>query len=135
MPHDSIILSEYDPDWPRLFETERERLQTAIGAWAVAMEHVGSTAIPGINPMPGQTTSGIGRTHQVHMYEQTHEQYINHLALRDYLRSNADARREYEALKRRLAEEHTDIERYADAKSDFVREALARARAAGLEVA
>jgi GrpB-like predicted nucleotidyltransferase (UPF0157 family) len=69
------------------------------------------------------------------MYERTHEQFINHLALRDYLRAHPDARQEYEDLKHRLAAEHSDIEAYADAKSGFIREALERARAEGLEVA
>ena len=39
--------------------------------------------------------------------------------------------REYEALKRQLAERHArDVEAYALAKSDFVLDILARARAA-----
>ena len=86
-------------------------------------------------PEPGQAPNGIGRTHQIHIYERTHAQFINHLALRDYHRANIHARQEYEDLKRRLADEHTDIEAYAVAKSDFIRDVLRRARAAGLEVA
>jgi GrpB-like predicted nucleotidyltransferase (UPF0157 family) len=180
----TIILAEYNPDWPRLFEEEFERLQTAIGEWAVAIEHVGSTSIPDIaakpiidigvalrefgdalycitpltemgyeclgefgiprriyfrkrtdTPLPGQTHDGFGRTHQIHMYARTHEQFINHLALRDYLRANTDARQEYQDLKQRLAAETDDVEAYAEAKSAFIRDVLNRARAAGLEVA
>jgi GrpB-like predicted nucleotidyltransferase (UPF0157 family) len=73
--------------------------------------------------------SGIGRTHQIHMYEQTHEQFINHLLFRDYLRTNSNAAREYEDLKHRLAAEHDDVEAYAEAKTGFVKHILALARA------
>jgi GrpB-like predicted nucleotidyltransferase (UPF0157 family) len=183
-PTSRIFLADYSPDWPRRFEEEHQRLQDAIGEWAVAIEHVGSTSIPGIaakpiidiavalselcdalfcitpltqlgyvclgefgiaeriyfrkdtaTPLPGQTTNGVGRTHQIHMYARTHPQFINHLALRDYLRANPGARQEYEDLKRRLAAELDDIEQYADAKSDLIRDILQRAQRAGLEVA
>lgn len=180
----AILLAEYNPAWPAVFADARARLEASIGQWAMAIEHVGSTAIPGIaakpiidigvalnqlsdalrcitplvktgwecmgefgipdriffrkvtdSPEPGQSPDGVGRTHQIHMYEQTHQQFINHLALRDYLRTNADARQEYEDLKRHLAEEYADIEAYARGKSDIIRDILNRAREAGLEVA
>ncbi len=82
-------------------------------------------------PMRGQSHDGIGRTHQIHMYELTNEQYEKQIVFRDYLRAHADARDAYEALKRRLAERHArDVEAYALAKSEFVLDILARARAA-----
>jgi GrpB-like predicted nucleotidyltransferase (UPF0157 family) len=43
----------YDPGWPRLFEREREQLLAAIGHWLVGpVEHIGSTAIPGLPAKP-----------------------------------------------------------------------------------
>lgn len=43
----------YDSRWPRLFETERELLDAAIGSWAVGgIQHVGSTAVPGLDAKP-----------------------------------------------------------------------------------
>ncbi len=42
----------YDPRWPRLFEVERERVEAVVGAWAHAVEHVGSTAVPGLDAKP-----------------------------------------------------------------------------------
>jgi GrpB-like predicted nucleotidyltransferase (UPF0157 family) len=51
-PADHIVIVEYDPAWPELFAQERERLQEAIGEWAVAIEHVGSTAVPGLAAKP-----------------------------------------------------------------------------------
>jgi len=80
-------------------------------------------------PVRGQSHDGVGRTHQVHMYERANEQYEKQIVFRDYLRSHPDAREAYEALKRQLAERHAgDVEAYALAKSDFVIEVLARAR-------
>jgi GrpB-like predicted nucleotidyltransferase (UPF0157 family) len=82
-------------------------------------------------PVRGQSHDGVGRTHQVHMYERTNEQYEKQIVFRDYLRAHPDARDAYETLKRQLAESHArDIEAYAMAKSDFVLDILDRARAA-----
>jgi GrpB-like predicted nucleotidyltransferase (UPF0157 family) len=80
-------------------------------------------------PSPGQTLNGVARTHQVHMYEQGHWEDVAHILFRDSLRSNPSLAQEYEALKRHLAgRHHSDVEAYADAKSEFVREVLSRAR-------
>ncbi len=43
-----VILVPYDPDWPAQFETERDAILRAIGDRVVAIEHVGSTAVPGL---------------------------------------------------------------------------------------
>lgn len=51
-PQRTIVLAPYDAAWPEQFEAERTRLQEAIGEWAVAIEHVGSTAIQGISAKP-----------------------------------------------------------------------------------
>lgn len=48
----SIVMTEYDPDWPRLFEALRGRLLDALGELAVAVEHVGSTSVPGLAAKP-----------------------------------------------------------------------------------
>jgi GrpB-like predicted nucleotidyltransferase (UPF0157 family) len=94
---DRILIADYNPAWPLLFEDERQRLQPAIGEWAVAIES-------------------------------THEQFAGHIELRDYLRAHPDAAGEYEQLKRLLARENANIDDYAAARSDFVRDVLARAR-------
>jgi GrpB-like predicted nucleotidyltransferase (UPF0157 family) len=64
------------------------------------------------------------------MYEHTHEQFVNHILFRDYLRTHAEEAAQYEALKQRLAAEHDDVEAYADAKSDFVRRIIGLAKSA-----
>lgn len=48
----SIEIRPYDPDWPREFERERERLQGALGARARRIDHHGSTAVPGLAAKP-----------------------------------------------------------------------------------
>ena len=49
-----VYIAPYDQDWPKRFETERQLLADAIGAWLVAgsIEHIGSTAIPGLDAKP-----------------------------------------------------------------------------------
>jgi GrpB-like predicted nucleotidyltransferase (UPF0157 family) len=52
LPQGRVTLVDYSPEWPRLFEEERARLEVAIGAAAVAIEHIGSTAVPGLAAKP-----------------------------------------------------------------------------------
>jgi GrpB-like predicted nucleotidyltransferase (UPF0157 family) len=176
-----ILILDYDPAWPALFEAERARLQAAIGEWAVAIEHVGSTSVPGLaakpiidigvalrsfedalhcitplfelgyqclgeygipgrvffrkltgTPAPGQDSGGIGRTHHVHVYQHDHYEFVQQILFRDYLRAHPETAREYEQLKRQLAREHTDMNEYAMAKTEFVQKIL---REAGVSVA
>lgn len=47
-----IIIEDYDPSWPRSFEAIRERITPAIGKFVTAIEHVGSTSIPGLAAKP-----------------------------------------------------------------------------------
>jgi hypothetical protein len=46
----SIVVSDYDPNWPILFEQESTRIKKAVGSFALAIEHMGSTAVPGLPP-------------------------------------------------------------------------------------
>lgn len=48
----SIVVSDYDPNWPALFEQERTSIKNALGSFALAIEHMGSTAIPGLPSKP-----------------------------------------------------------------------------------
>jgi GrpB-like predicted nucleotidyltransferase (UPF0157 family) len=48
----AIRVVEYDPAWPRMAEEELGRVEEAVGAWAVRLEHVGSTAVPGLAAKP-----------------------------------------------------------------------------------
>ena len=48
----SIVLSPYDPAWATTFETLATDIRTALGSVATAVEHVGSTAVPGLAAKP-----------------------------------------------------------------------------------
>ena len=48
----SIVIYDYDPDWPMQFAQERDRLLKAVGPSLVTIEHVGSTAVPGLAAKP-----------------------------------------------------------------------------------
>ncbi len=47
-----VALAPYDPAWPALFEVERARLLDVLPGAFVAIEHIGSTAIPGLMAKP-----------------------------------------------------------------------------------
>lgn len=49
---DPIIIVDYNPAWPVEFERLRDRAAAAIGGLAVAIEHIGSTAVPGLAAKP-----------------------------------------------------------------------------------
>jgi len=47
-----IQIVDYDPEWPRLFEHEAERVQATLGDRVLLIEHVGSTSVPGLAAKP-----------------------------------------------------------------------------------
>ena len=48
----AIHVVDYDPEWPNLFQQVRERVWPSIRDVAIAIEHVGSTAVPGLAAKP-----------------------------------------------------------------------------------
>lgn len=49
---DEIHLQPYDPRWPARFAAEREFLAACFSTLPLAIEHIGSTAIPGLAAKP-----------------------------------------------------------------------------------
>jgi GrpB-like predicted nucleotidyltransferase (UPF0157 family) len=47
-----IVICDYDPAWPVRFAEERDRLLKAIGHAHITIEHIGSTAVPGMAAKP-----------------------------------------------------------------------------------
>lgn len=47
-----VEIAPYDESWPRLYAAWRERLTRALGATAKRIEHIGSTAVPGLAAKP-----------------------------------------------------------------------------------
>ena len=77
----SITLIEYNPEWPAQFGQVRDALAAALDSVVIAIEHVGSTAVPGLAakpvldidvivesldrlPLVVQRMASIGYTHQ-----------------------------------------------------------------------
>lgn len=48
----SVVVIDYDEDWPRRFEQLRARIWTVLADVALRIEHVGSTAVPGLAAKP-----------------------------------------------------------------------------------
>ena len=46
------LVVPYDPTWPERFEDEAERIREALGSTVIEIEHIGSTAVPGIVAKP-----------------------------------------------------------------------------------
>lgn len=47
-----IALSPYDPEWPLRYAALAREIRAALGAKVVALEHVGSTSVPGLSAKP-----------------------------------------------------------------------------------
>jgi GrpB-like predicted nucleotidyltransferase (UPF0157 family) len=155
-----VEIVQYDPTWPMRFQEEADFLRPALTTWlAGAIEHIGSTAIPGLAAKPVidimagvlalddsrpaiAVATELGycyapyqvefehwfckpspafRTHHLHLIPVGTPQWIRPIAFRDYLRADRNVAVEYEALKRRLAQEHQlDREAYTQAKRPFI---------------
>jgi GrpB-like predicted nucleotidyltransferase (UPF0157 family) len=47
-----ILVVDYDPQWPILFEKEKAAITAALGSRFLRIEHMGSTAVPGLVAKP-----------------------------------------------------------------------------------
>ena len=45
----AIRIVDYRADWPAAFATLRDRISACVGSLALAIEHVGSTSVPGLS--------------------------------------------------------------------------------------
>ena len=149
-----VQLAEPDPSWPAQFERHRERILAALGPRASQLEHIGSTSVPGLAAKPvidvqlvvddldeavrlledaGYELRVREPGHRVvrrpdanvHLYLEGDPEPARVLRLRDHLRRDPVARQRYEDVKRSLAgREWPDMNHYAAAKSDVIRELL-----------
>jgi len=98
----AVQLVPYTTIWAALFQSERTRLQHALGADALDIQHIGSTAVPGLAAKPildlaiavaaedvvaacvprltalGYTYGGYRGSDQGHFFDQGPEQYLTH---------------------------------------------------------
>ena len=128
-----IVIADSDPAWPRRFAVERERIAGALGDRAMRIEHIGSTAVPGLaakpivdilvevarldDAAPLENAGYVLRVREddhrmfrtaaldvhVHVWPSGHPDIAAQLAFRDRLRASPEDRAAYEALKRELA--------------------------------
>jgi GrpB-like predicted nucleotidyltransferase (UPF0157 family) len=47
-----VMIVDYDPQWPIIFEEEKAKILGVIGHKVVAIEHIGSTSVPGLGAKP-----------------------------------------------------------------------------------
>lgn len=47
-----VLITDYDPRWPELYEVEANRIRGALGECALRIEHAGSTSVPGLPAKP-----------------------------------------------------------------------------------
>jgi GrpB-like predicted nucleotidyltransferase (UPF0157 family) len=46
------VLADYDPEWPRLYQREADRIRSLLGDRVLRLEHIGSTSVPGLAAKP-----------------------------------------------------------------------------------
>ncbi|MCW2726044.1 MAG: uncharacterized protein JWN35_2965 [Frankiales bacterium] len=160
----TVVVQDYDQEWPTVYASVRGRVMAALGARAVDVQHIGSTSVPGLAAKPVvdvlltvkdvsdepayvPALEGAGfllrvrepghrmfRTHRkdvhLHVYEPDDQAVTDYLDLRDWLRVDSEDRERYAELKRNLSQRSwSDMNHYADAKSDVIQQVLTRARA------
>jgi GrpB-like predicted nucleotidyltransferase (UPF0157 family) len=47
-----VVLTDYDPTWPALYDREAARVRDLLGDKVLRLEHIGSTAVPGLAAKP-----------------------------------------------------------------------------------
>lgn len=47
-----IVVTEYNPAWPQMFDREAIKIRKILGANCVAIFHIGSTSVPGLAAKP-----------------------------------------------------------------------------------
>ena len=52
LPSGQLQIVSYEPNWPRLYLAEAARLFASLGNDALDVQHIGSTAIPGLPAKP-----------------------------------------------------------------------------------
>jgi len=160
----TLVISHYDSAWPSRFAELGARIESALGAGALAVEHIGSTSVPGLaakpiidvlvvvadvaeerSYVPALEDAGFvlrvreaghrmfrtpGRDVHIHVYSSGDHAIRDYLDLRDWLRVDESDRALYANVKRDLAKRPwSDMNHYAEAKSDVIQQVLHRARA------
>lgn len=54
-----IVVVPYNPEWPQIFEKEALKIREALGANCIAINHIGSTSVPGLSAKPVIDMAGV----------------------------------------------------------------------------
>ncbi|CAD5990986.1 GrpB family protein [Agreia sp. COWG] len=161
----TLTLHDHDPRWAERYLEERRRILEALVGHEIEVEHIGSTAVPGLAAKPivdivvavdditaeedyldqlievgyelrvREPGHRLVRTPQrevhVHIYERGDGAVGDYLLLRDHLREDVQDRALYQGVKQQLiARNWSDMNEYAEAKSEVIAAIKGRARAA-----
>lgn len=47
-----VVLQEPDPAWPQIYDSDAASIRSALGEAVLAMDHIGSTSVPGLPAKP-----------------------------------------------------------------------------------
>jgi GrpB-like predicted nucleotidyltransferase (UPF0157 family) len=134
LARNEVRLVPYDPRWGHCYEAAAAELSTCLGDHIGAVEHIGSTAIPGVDAKPiidlmaavrslTLPSSFISAVQALGYQHRGHDPVRHRLYFR--LRANAHLTREYVALKVRLAVTFPQDRLAYDAeKADFIRSVI-----------
>ncbi len=142
----TVKLEKYTVLWKQLYVKEETLLKKMLKNKDILIEHIGSTAIPGIESKPiidvlvvipndsviedvirkliiagyykssfkldGEVflkkTDGISSTHYLHLTKQNQGDWKRYVLFRNYLTQNPHIAKEYEDLKKKLAEKYAN---------------------------
>ncbi len=165
-----IVIVPPDPAWVGRFAAERARIDSALGAAALRIDHIGSTSVPGLAAKPvvdiqvsvevvgdldayRDPIESLGhrllwdervighvcfaepdrdrRLFNVHVCQADSSWERSQLLFRDWLRVHPAESAAYLEVKMRLAAryEQTEVDAYADAKSEWIGPAMTRGEA------
>ncbi|MEU0877945.1 GrpB family protein [Lentzea sp. NPDC005914] len=168
--YERAAVSPHDPRWTVRAQAETAELTTLPAPWLTAeIEHVGSTAVPGLAAKPiidlmaavtdldavveqasdqlaasgwsyvppaldqrpwrrffvKPDATGLRRVAHLHLIQSGHQRWADQIRFRDALRVSPDLARQYENLKRDLADHRGhDREAYTEGKAAFVASVL-----------
>ncbi|XAS64256.1 GrpB family protein [Pseudarthrobacter sp. So.54] len=159
----AIVIVDYDLSWPQRFEALARTILDAAGERAVSVEHIGSTAVPGLAAkpiidilltvmdvedeaayIPALEEAGFvlrvreaghrmlrtpAKDVHVHVFRPGDDAVPPYRELRDWLRIDETDRALYANTKKMLARKQwSDMNDYADAKTDVISQILAHAK-------
>lgn len=76
---ETVVIADYDPEWVREYEQEKQAIEEALADIVAAVEHIGSTSVPGLGAKPI-----IDIMAGVHRLEALTEAHIERLAAIGY---------------------------------------------------